>query len=306
MKKNQLTLIVQPSRRGRRAVTLSFRLWLLPCLLLCIALLIAYGIHGSRLVFENVCLRQDIGVLAASLEQEGHIQRRVSSARSEERKLRGFLGFESWREGFDPVDRLAMGGTEAENTTDIESFDPLSDMQALDDERPLHVQVSALYADLSELKALLSKMTETLKTRPTIMPVEDDEMWMTSGFGWRKSPFTGLRQFHSGLDISGRKGAPIVATADGVVSAVGYDRLLGNYVRISHGDRFETAYGHLLKAGVKEGEQVRRGQVIGRMGTTGMSTGYHLHYEVVDNGTKINPYHFILNRSDITLSSSRR
>jgi len=310
MKKNHLTLIIQPSSAASRAVrniaSFSLHYRVIPCFILCMVLLVAFGIRGSRAIFENLFLEQDIAVLEESLAHMEQLQQRVDLARSDERKIRGFLGIESWDDDFNPVDRLGMGGTAAESTSDIESFDPLSDLEALEDERPLHVQVHCLYGDMRDLKTLLSRMAETLRIRPTIMPVQDEEIWMTSGFGWRNSPFTGLRQFHSGIDISGRRGAPIVATADGVVSRVGFDRLLGNYVRISHGDRFETTYGHLLKAKVDKGDQVHRGQVVGLMGTTGMSTGYHLHYEVVDNGKKINPYHFILNRSDVKLSASRR
>jgi murein DD-endopeptidase MepM/ murein hydrolase activator NlpD len=76
-------------------------------------------------------------------------------------------------------------------------------------------------------------MTETLKSRPTIMPVKDSEVWMTSRFGWRKSPFTGLRNFHSGIDISGRRGAPIIATADGVINKRFYNYLQNQFDGLS-------------------------------------------------------------------------
>ena len=222
------------------------------------------------------------------------------------------------REGFGPFwvltqgmkcfnidERLGMGGSDAEEYGDMQAFDPIAELDALVDKRPLHEQVYSLLDDLGELKGKLSQMAETLNSRPTIMPVQDGEIWMTSGFGWRKGPFTGLRRFHSGVDISGRKGTPIIATADGVVKSAGFDSLLGNNVHISHDDRFETIYGHMLKTNVKKGEKVQRGQVIGLMGSTGLSTGNHVHYEIVDKGKKVNPYQFILNREELKLGSSR-
>jgi murein DD-endopeptidase MepM/ murein hydrolase activator NlpD len=134
------------------------------------------------------------------------------------------------------------------------------------------------------------------------MPVKDDAILITSGFGWRKGPFTGLKEFHKGLDISGRKGAIIIATADGVVEKVGYNRFKGKYIKIKHDQRFSTIYGHLLKYIVKPKQSVKRGQVIGYMGTSGMSTGYHVHYMVIDNNKKVNPYNFILNRDEHMLA----
>jgi murein DD-endopeptidase MepM/ murein hydrolase activator NlpD len=148
-------------------------------------------------------------------------------------------------------------------------------------------------------------MKKTLECRPTIMPVKSRAIWITSRFGWRKGPFTGLREFHKGLDISGRKGTPIIASAGGVVVKVGYNRFKGKFVKIQHDDRFTTVYGHLMKYIVKKKQKVDRGEVIGYMGTTGMSTGYHLHYVVIDNNKKVNPYNFILNRNEHRLALSR-
>ncbi|MBM4311311.1 MAG: M23 family metallopeptidase [Deltaproteobacteria bacterium] len=310
MKKNHLTLIIQPTCAGVGSVkhrkTLSFHGRVIPCFFLMCVLLAVFGIRGSWAIFENRALRQDVASLQDSMSDVSRIAHKIAAARTEARRVRGFLGVEAGYENFNIDDRLGMGGIDAEEDAgDVSPLDPMAELEALADKRPLHVQVHSLRTELAELGSILSKMSATLKNRPTIVPVMDDDIYLTSGFGWRKSPFTGLRQFHSGVDIAGRKGAPIVATADGVVSSVGYDRLLGNYVWINHDGRFETGYAHLTKATVEKGEKVQRGQVIGLMGTTGMSTGYHLHYEVVDNGKKINPYHFILNREDLRLNASR-
>jgi len=132
-------------------------------------------------------------------------------------------------------------------------------------------------------------------TKPTLLPVEADEYWISSGFGWRKSPFTGRREFHSGLDISSRRGTPIIAPADGTVISVGKDRYLGKFIKIAHSDTLVTLYGHLLEHKVKKGEAVKRGAVIGLMGNTGLSTGHHLHYGVQVDKKSVNPNHYILN-----------
>ena len=233
------------------------------------------------------------------------MKKRLSRRAGEERRIRAFLGIDAGDEIINIDERLGMGGSDSGEYDDMQALDPMAELDALVDKRPLHEQVYSLLDDLGELKGKLSQMAETLKTRPTIMPVQDGEIWMTSGFGWRKGPFTGVREFHSGVDLSGKKGMPILATADGVVKSLGYDSMYGNNVLISHDARFETLYGHLLKIKVKEGEKVTRGQVVGLMGSTGLSTGNHVHYEIVDKGKKVNPYNFILNRDNIKLRSSR-
>ena len=129
---------------------------------------------------------------------------------------------------------------------------------------------------------------------PTISPVHEGRTWKSSSFGWRRDPFTGRRAFHSGLDLAGRKGLPIYATADGFVSYTGEDKYLGNTITIDHRKKeldeqgqpyarqggYQTEYGHLEKILVEQGQQVERGQQIATMGNSGRSTGPHLHYAV--------------------------
>ena len=112
----------------------------------------------------------------------------------------------------------------------------------------------------------------------------------TSGFGVRSDPFRGAAAMHAGIDLAGPSGTPIHATADGVVSTAGYNSGgYGNLVKIDHGRGIETRYGHLSVMAVTPGQRVTRGQVIGRMGSTGRSTGSHLHYEVRIDGRAVNP-----------------
>jgi len=133
-----------------------------------------------------------------------------------------------------------------------------------------------------------------LASIPTIMPVSREQIRITSLFGWRRNPFNrNVRSFHSGVDFAGKPGTPIYATGDGVVVDNGRMSGYGIVVVVNHGYGYKTLYGHLSKATVKNGEQVKRGQVIGKLGRTGSATGPHLHYEVIKNGKKVNPMNYI-------------
>ena len=121
---------------------------------------------------------------------------------------------------------------------------------------------------------------------PSIWPAHG---WLTGTFGGRSDPFTGEPGFHQGLDISLEKGQPVYATADGVVESASYTGDYGNLIVLQHGFGLATRYGHLSAFAVKTGTTVRRGDVIGYVGSTGRSTGSHLHYEILANGGLINP-----------------
>lgn len=113
---------------------------------------------------------------------------------------------------------------------------------------------------------------------------------ITSRFGYRANPFTGRgREMHSGIDIKGRTGEQVKTTAKGTVTFAGYMGGYGNVVMIRHANGFETRYGHLSRIRVKRGQRVDVGSVIGLLGNTGRSTGPHLHYEITQNGKKLNP-----------------
>lgn len=116
---------------------------------------------------------------------------------------------------------------------------------------------------------------------------------LTSGFGWRNDPFTGQRSFHNGIDISARTGTAVKAGMDGRVSSLGTNGVFGNYVIISHSGGYQTLYAHLHTRSVKKGQYVLQGHVIGGVGSTGRSTGPHLHFSVYRNGRAIDPMQFI-------------
>jgi murein DD-endopeptidase MepM/ murein hydrolase activator NlpD len=131
-----------------------------------------------------------------------------------------------------------------------------------------------------------------LSSTPSIWPVRG---WLTSGFGYRIDPFTGLRQFHEGLDIANRLGTPIIAPADGIVSRCSNSFGFGLTLEINHGYGIKTIYGHLSKTYVTVGHSVRRGERIAAMGSSGRATGPHLHYQVMLNDVPMSPMNYILN-----------
>jgi murein DD-endopeptidase MepM/ murein hydrolase activator NlpD len=116
---------------------------------------------------------------------------------------------------------------------------------------------------------------------------------MASGYGYRSDPFTKIRKFHYGMDFTAPSGTPIYATGDGVIlkadnSLSGY----GNHIEVSHGYGYVTLYAHLSKYNCRPGQKVKRGDIIGYVGSTGRSEAPHLHYEVIKNGEKVNPINF--------------
>jgi len=132
---------------------------------------------------------------------------------------------------------------------------------------------------------------------PSIWPAKG---WLTGSFGGRPDPFTGEPAFHQGLDISTEKGQPVYATADGRVETASYTGDYGNLITLRHDFGLTTRYGHLSKFNVKVGESVRRGDIIAYVGSTGRSTGAHLHYEIMANGKLINPLQLLTQPSSAT------
>jgi len=142
-----------------------------------------------------------------------------------------------------------------------------------------------------ELDNYFKNQKSLLSSTPSIWPTRG---WVTSKFGFRKSPFTGLREKHQGWDIAARSGSPVRATADGEVVVEGREYGYGNMIEINHGYGVVTRYGHNSKHLVKVGDRVKRGQVISLVGSTGRSTGPHLHYEVLLNDVPVTPKNYIL------------
>jgi murein DD-endopeptidase MepM/ murein hydrolase activator NlpD len=158
-------------------------------------------------------------------------------------------------------------------------------------------RIKAQDKSYAELQTLIANKQEMLASIPSIQPVSNATLErIASGFGVRIDPIYKVPRLHTGLDFTAPQGTPIYATGNGKVSEVNYNASgYGNYVRINHGYNFETLYGHMIKANVRQGQDVKRGQVIGWVGSTGKSTGPHCHYEVIRNDDKIDPIHFFYN-----------
>lgn len=159
--------------------------------------------------------------------------------------------------------------------------------------RQLEDPFKDLYLSWSRLAALQRAMLAIPATDPAVNVV------FTSGYGYRRDPFTGRGAMHTGVDFSGIHGSPIYASANGVVTKAERMSGYGLAVQIDHGKGIGTLYGHLSRIGVVPGQRVRAGQVIGRMGSTGRSTGTHLHYEVRLNGSPVNPRPFLEASNDV-------
>ncbi|MFQ5877051.1 MAG: M23 family metallopeptidase, partial [Acidobacteriota bacterium] len=149
----------------------------------------------------------------------------------------------------------------------------------------------ALRDSLRVLDMAFQKQAMLLSSTPSIYPVRG---LMGNGYGWRRDPFTGMRDFHQGLDIVAPIGTKVVAPADGIVTRVGRMGGFGNSIFISHGYGIVTRYGHLQAAKVRVGQRVKRGDVVGLVGSTGRSTGPHLHYEVLVHQRHVDPVKYIL------------
>lgn len=193
----------------------------------------------------------------------------------EEQRKAGFGGINRYKslEGFDNSQMIIQATKE---------LDILS--------KQLYVQSKSL----DEIINLAKDKEELLASIPAIQPVSKQDLTrMASGYGWRLDPFTKARKFHKGMDFTSPRGTPIYSTGDGRVirrdnSASGY----GKHVRIDHGFGYVTLYAHLSKYNVKRGQRVKRGDLIGYVGSTGRSQAPHLHYEVRYNENAVNPINF--------------
>lgn len=144
---------------------------------------------------------------------------------------------------------------------------------------------------LTDARSNVDRRNQLAAATPSIWPAHG---WLSSSVGRRTDPITGGDDYHQGLDISADAGSPIYATADGTVTLARREGAYGNLVTIDHGYGLETRYGHMSKFEVKAGAKVKRGELIGRVGSTGRATGPHLHYEVRVNGRLLNPLQLLL------------
>lgn len=248
---------------------------------------------------ENSRLKDRIAVLQSKVDD---VDSRLVQVKGLDEKLRQMTGVHDDERG------LAMGALKTEPQggadvpADIDAFavplngdDPaiVTLRDALLDSRlvGLSHEANRELQSLTELVDHFSTRELMLRSTPSIAPAHG---FLTSGFGAREDPFTGDHSMHSGQDIAAREGTEVDAPADGIVIWAGEKAAYGNCVMLQHDRDLTTLYGHLSAILVKPGDKVERGHPIGKIGTTGRSTGPHLHYEVRINGVPVNPRRFIV------------
>jgi murein DD-endopeptidase MepM/ murein hydrolase activator NlpD len=180
----------------------------------------------------------------------------------------------------------ATGGPTAASATALSSVFPTSISSPEDTFGVLRDLLQGLESRLNFVRRDVERREQLANATPSIWPTRGG---LTGFFGGRSDPFTGEPEYHSGLDISAQKGQSVYATADGVVQSAGYTGDYGNLIVVKHAFGLATRYGHLSSYKVKVGDTVKRGDVIGLVGSTGRSTGAHLHYEILVNGQLMNP-----------------
>ena len=220
------------------------------------------------------------------------MERQLSKLKDFDKRIRIIANLEK---GQETTSSIGMGGPSPSDVREklrVEKDEKGLVQQMRTDIDRLKSEATSQEESLSELEKLLQTKREVLVHTPSLWPAMG---WVTSGFGFRANPFTGLTQMHEGMDISNRVGAPVIASADGIVSDTGSDWAHGKIVVISHGFGLISRYSHLSKISVRVGQNVKRGDKIGEVGMTGKTTGPHLHYEVRLNGIPVNPMRYILN-----------
>ena len=236
-------------------------------------------LQNAQLQFEllNKKMKEAETVLANIAERDNNIYRVYFEANPipEEQRKAGFGGINRYKEfeGFDNSKLIK----ESNKRLDI-----------------LQKQLVVQSKSLDEIAKLAEDKEKLLAAIPAIQPVSNKDLTrMASGFGFRSDPFTKVRKMHWGMDFTSPRGTPIYASGDGIVEradnlASGY----GNHIRIDHGYGYVSLYAHLFKYNVRKNQKVKRGDLIGFVGSTGRSEAPHLHYEIIKDGEKINPINF--------------
>jgi len=189
---------------------------------------------------------------------------------------------------------LGIGGPDELGIQNLASMGEKKQEEAL---KEMHQELTQLKGAASKQEASIQMLIEYFEDKrslyastPSVWPVRG---WVTSHFGIRTSPFSGIQKFHEGMDIAAQTGTPVMAPADGVVVKAGFGTGYGNLVEISHGYGMKTIFAHNSRLNVKAGQRVRRGDVVAYVGDSGSSTGPHLHYEVKVNGLPVNPVKYL-------------
>jgi murein DD-endopeptidase MepM/ murein hydrolase activator NlpD len=241
------------------------------------------NVHGQQSAIAEVrrSAQADLDALALRLGQMQAQLLRLN-ALGERLVTQGNLD----KDEFDFDAEPAVGGPGSAEATESVSY---PDFLSILDE--LSAGINDREQKLSVLESLLMSRSLSERVKPSGRPVEDG--WLSSTYGKRNDPFTGKQEFHKGVDFAGKKGAEVVVVGDGVVTWAGERSGYGNLIEVSHGDGYVTRYGHNQKHLVNVGDTVRKGQQIALMGSTGRSTGPHVHFEVMRDGKTVNPAKYI-------------
>lgn len=198
-------------------------------------------------------------------------------------RLTQMAGLEPAEFAFDAAP--GFGGASPELARRLEVYDFIKQLDELSSD------LSARDEQMGALETVLLTRTLADERRVAGAPVRTG--YMSSAYGTRNDPFEGSQTWHEGIDFAGQEGSEVLATAGGIVVHAGPMSGYGNLVEISHGDGMTTRYGHNRSVTVQVGEIVRKGQAIATLGSTGRSTGPHVHYEVLKNGTPVNPHRYV-------------
>ena len=212
----------------------------------------------------------------------GSLQAQVSRINAVEQRLAAAAGVDLSAFNFSKNPGVGESEPSSENLTEADLKNTMSE---------LGETLKAQEAEIESLGMMLSAITLKKEQTPSGMPVKGG--WVSSSFGYRSSPISGHKQFHKGIDIPGRKNQDVFAVADGVVSRSEKSGHYGWVIEINHGDGYTTVYAHNNKNVVKAGDAVEKGEVIAKLGSSGRSTGPHVHFEVKKNGKAINPSQYI-------------
>jgi murein DD-endopeptidase MepM/ murein hydrolase activator NlpD len=238
-------------------------------------------------------LRENLNAMAVKLGQMQAQLMRLDTLGERLGQLSGIKAQEAR-----PVEKPGQGGPLIEPTQPLTS----AELQRQLDILSKQVESKSDYLGLIESELMDERVKKNLL--PTTLPVATN--WNASGFGWRIDPFTGEHALHEGVDFQADVGTPIAAAAGGIVVTAEHHPQYGNMIEIDHGNDLLTRYGHASKLFVKPGQLVKRGQKIAEVGTTGRSTGPHLHFEVRYKGIAQNPNRFLQNARQIASAGGRR
>lgn len=222
--------------------------------------------------------------LDALTRRVGELQGRVTRLDALGNKLVKMAGIDGKEFDFDHPPAVGGPKESMENSTPVDN----DLVQVIED---LAQQIETRSEQLQVLDQVILTHNLQKEVQPAGRPITKG--WTSSYYGMRTDPFTGKPEFHRGMDFAGKKGSPVVAVASGVVTWAGKRYGYGNMVEINHGNGISTRYGHAEEVLVKVGDTVKQGQEIMKMGSTGRSTGPHVHFEVLKNGRNVNPDKFI-------------